>query len=211
MGIDRKGGRSPETNTDCSEECVMNPIGPQGRKDPHRRLDSSRPLTARGSATRTVVLARQSYSGAPGCRTGSLGCVGYDRRGHGRSDTPGLGYDHDTPADDLATLLETLDLHDVQLVGRSMGCDEIVRYLSRHVGNEWPDLDWRQAGLSAGSVPFPSPAMIMRAQVSLRCRIVSIPHYLLSSWYGVLAIEITGVQAMRSSTRSRSPVAVTRD
>jgi non-heme chloroperoxidase len=62
-----------------------------------------------------------------GCR-----CIAYDRRGHGRSDDPGVGYDYDTLADDLAALLDRLDLHDVTLVGHSMGPGEIVRYLSRH-------------------------------------------------------------------------------
>jgi pimeloyl-ACP methyl ester carboxylesterase len=58
--------------------------------------------------------------------------VAYDRRGHGRSSDPGRGYDFDTLADDLATLLEQLDLHDVTLVGHSMGGGEIARYLTRH-------------------------------------------------------------------------------
>ena len=59
-------------------------------------------------------------------------CITYDRRGHNRSDDPGHGYDFDTLADDLAVLIEQLDLHDVTLVGHSMGCAEIVRYLTRH-------------------------------------------------------------------------------
>lgn len=61
-----------------------------------------------------------------------LRCIGLDRRGHGRSDDPGRGYDFDTLADDLAALIETLNLHDVILVGHSMGCAEITRYLARH-------------------------------------------------------------------------------
>ncbi|WP_312520022.1 alpha/beta hydrolase [Massilia sp.] len=67
----------------------------------------------------------------------ALGEAGYralafDRRGHGRSSDPGAGYDFDTLADDLAAVIEALELHDVVLVGHSMGCNEIVRYLSRH-------------------------------------------------------------------------------
>ena len=58
--------------------------------------------------------------------------VAFDRRGHGRSGDPGGGYDFDTLADDLAAVLEQRDLHDAVLVGHSMGCNEIVRYLSRH-------------------------------------------------------------------------------
>jgi non-heme chloroperoxidase len=62
----------------------------------------------------------------------SLRCIAYDQRGHGRSSQPGHGYEYDTLADDLASLLERLDLREVTLVGHSMGCGEIVRYLSRH-------------------------------------------------------------------------------
>ncbi|MFI6041589.1 alpha/beta fold hydrolase [Nocardia sp. NPDC051321] len=58
--------------------------------------------------------------------------VAYDRRGHGRSDDPGRGYDFDTLADDLAALLDRLDLTDVTLVGHSMGGGEVIRYLTRH-------------------------------------------------------------------------------
>lgn len=63
-----------------------------------------------------------------------LRAVAYDRRGHGRSDDPGTGYDFDTLADDLAALLDRLDLTGVTLVGHSMGGGEIARYLSRHGG-----------------------------------------------------------------------------
>ena len=58
--------------------------------------------------------------------------VAYDRRGHGRSDDPGTGYDFDTLADDLAALLYRLDLTSVTLVAHSMGGGEIARYLTRH-------------------------------------------------------------------------------
>ena len=61
-----------------------------------------------------------------------LRCVAYDRRGHGRSDQPGEGYDFDTLADDLAELIEHLDLRGVTLVSHSMGSGEVARYLSRH-------------------------------------------------------------------------------
>jgi non-heme chloroperoxidase len=59
-------------------------------------------------------------------------CVAYDRRGHGRSSDPGRGYDYDRLADDLAAVINRLDLRDVTLVGYSMGNGEAVRYLSRH-------------------------------------------------------------------------------
>jgi non-heme chloroperoxidase len=59
-------------------------------------------------------------------------CVTYDRRGHGRSDRHGGGWDMDRLADDLAQLIEHLDLKEVTLVGHSMGCSEAVRYVTRH-------------------------------------------------------------------------------
>src|SRR5438045_3262490 len=79
-----------------------------------------------------------------------LRCIAYDNRGHGRSDDPGRGYDYDTLADDLAALIERLNLHDVTLVGHSMGGGEVVRYLTRH-GSA------RVAGivLLAATLPFP--------------------------------------------------------
>ena len=64
-----------------------------------------------------------------------LRCVAYDRRGHGRSSQPARGYDFDTLADDLSVLLESLDLREVTLVGHSMGCAEVVRYLTRYGGS----------------------------------------------------------------------------
>lgn len=59
-------------------------------------------------------------------------CIAYDQRGHGRSGDPGRGYDYDTLADDLALVIEKLELTNAALVGHSMGCGEIVRYVSRH-------------------------------------------------------------------------------
>jgi non-heme chloroperoxidase len=61
-----------------------------------------------------------------------LRCVAYDRRGHGRSSDPGRGYDYCALADDLAGVLEALDLRDVVLVAYSMAAGEAVRYLTRH-------------------------------------------------------------------------------
>jgi non-heme chloroperoxidase len=58
--------------------------------------------------------------------------IAFDRRGHGRSADPGRGYDFDTLADDIAAIIEALDLRGVTLVGHSMGCNEIVRYLSNY-------------------------------------------------------------------------------
>ncbi|MBY8882984.1 alpha/beta fold hydrolase [Actinacidiphila acidipaludis] len=59
-------------------------------------------------------------------------CIAIDRRGHGRSDRPSGGYDIDTTADDLAALLDHLDLRDVTLVGHSTGGAEVARLVARH-------------------------------------------------------------------------------
>ncbi len=58
--------------------------------------------------------------------------VAHDRRGHGRSSQPWNGNDMDTYADDLATVIETLDLKNVVLVGFSTGGGEVARYIGRH-------------------------------------------------------------------------------
>ena len=58
--------------------------------------------------------------------------IAHDRRGHGRSGQPWNGNDMDTYADDLAELIDALDLRDAVLVGHSTGGGEVVRYLGRH-------------------------------------------------------------------------------
>ncbi|MET8577184.1 alpha/beta hydrolase [Streptomyces sp. NPDC005012] len=58
--------------------------------------------------------------------------VTYDRRGFGRSGQPSAGYDYDTFAADLNTVMETLDLRDAVLVGFSMGTGEVARYVSAY-------------------------------------------------------------------------------
>lgn len=59
-------------------------------------------------------------------------CIAHDRRGHGRSSQPWNGNDMDTYADDLAALLDTLDLTDAILIGFSTGGGEVARYIGRH-------------------------------------------------------------------------------
>src|SRR5215216_6689386 len=58
--------------------------------------------------------------------------IAHDRRGHGRSSQPSEGNDMDTYADDLAAVIEALDLKDVTLVGHSTGGGEVTRYIGRH-------------------------------------------------------------------------------
>lgn len=71
----------------------------------------------------TVPLAEQGFR-----------CISYDRRGHGRSDDPGRGFDYDTLSDDLAAVLDGLGLENITLVGHSMAAGEMVRYMTRHSG-----------------------------------------------------------------------------
>jgi non-heme chloroperoxidase len=71
--------------------------------------------------------AQMVFLGNQGCRT-----IAHDRRGHGRSSQPWDGNDMDTYADDLAALIEKLDLNNVVLVGHSTGGGEITRYVGRH-------------------------------------------------------------------------------
>jgi len=58
--------------------------------------------------------------------------IAHDRRGHGRSSQPSSGNDMNGYADDLAAVIETLDLRDVTLVGHSTGGGEVARYIGRH-------------------------------------------------------------------------------
>ncbi|KUM35259.1 alpha/beta hydrolase [Arthrobacter sp. EpRS71] len=58
--------------------------------------------------------------------------ITYDRRGFGKSSQPTEGYDYDTFAADLKTVLDTLDLNDAVLVGFSMGTGEVARYISTY-------------------------------------------------------------------------------
>lgn len=91
-----------------------------------------------GDGPPVVFLASQGLSGSMWqhlmVRLAGRGfrCVALDRRGHGRSDDPGKGYDFDRFADDVGELLTLLDLRDVMLVGHSVGSAEAARYLTRH-------------------------------------------------------------------------------
>ena len=71
--------------------------------------------------------AQMLFLAAHGCR-----CIAHDRRGHGRSTQTWHGNEMDTYADDLAAVIDALDLHDVTLVGFSTGGGEVARYVGRH-------------------------------------------------------------------------------
>ena len=59
-------------------------------------------------------------------------CIAHDRRGHGRSSQPSEGNEMDTYADDLAAVIDHLDLNNVVLIGFSTGGGEVARYIGRH-------------------------------------------------------------------------------
>jgi len=79
------------------------------------------PLSADAFEDQMFFLASRGYR-----------CIAHDRRGHGRSSQPWQGNDMDTYADDLAELVEKLDLKDAVHVGHSTGGGEVARYIGRH-------------------------------------------------------------------------------
>jgi non-heme chloroperoxidase len=79
------------------------------------------PLNADAWQSQMIFLAENAFR-----------AIAHDRRGHGRSSQPSGGNEMDTYADDLAALLETLDLRDAVLVGHSTGGGEVARYVGRH-------------------------------------------------------------------------------
>ena len=79
------------------------------------------PLTADSWESQMIFLAGKGYR-----------CIAHDRRGHGRSDQTATGNDMDTYADDLAELLDKLDVKDAAIFGFSTGGGEVARYIGRH-------------------------------------------------------------------------------
>jgi non-heme chloroperoxidase len=79
------------------------------------------PLNADAFEDQMMFLADRGYR-----------CIAHDRRGHGRSSQPWDGNEMDTYADDLAALVQTLDLKDAIHVGHSTGGGEVARYIGRH-------------------------------------------------------------------------------
>ena len=79
------------------------------------------PLSADAFEDQMFFLASRGYR-----------CIAHDRRGHGRSSQPWQGNDLDTYADDLAALVQALDLRDAVHIGHSTGGGEVARYIGRH-------------------------------------------------------------------------------
>lgn len=107
---------------------------------------------------RTVVFVNSSYFGTEMWEFQMLAlagegfrCVGFDRRGHGRSDDVWGGFDLDTLAGDVGALVDHLDLGDITLVGHSIGTAEIVRYLTLHGSGRVA-----RVALVAGMAPGPA-------------------------------------------------------
>jgi len=119
-------------------------IGPYVVVDPTVRLfykDWCTPASRLNPKVRTVLFVHGWASNSDiwqyqmnYLRGRGMRAVAYDRRSHGRSSDPGADYDFDILAHDLAKIIEQLDLRDIALVGHSMGCAEIVRYLSKYGG-----------------------------------------------------------------------------
>jgi non-heme chloroperoxidase len=91
-----------------------------------------------GSGPPVVLIHGYPLSGrawdkqVPGLIASGHRVITYDRRGFGKSSQPTVGYDYDTFAADLKTLLDKLDLSDVTLVGHSMGTGEVTHYLGTY-------------------------------------------------------------------------------
>jgi pimeloyl-ACP methyl ester carboxylesterase len=96
------------------------------------------PLSADSWDDQAVALAQAGFRS-----------IAYDRRGFGRSEQPWGGYDYDTLADDLASVIGETGAEDAAIVGFSMGGGEVARYMSRHGGK-----DVAQAVLVSSVVPY---------------------------------------------------------
>ena len=95
----------------------------------HRDWGSGRPIVFVHSLSMSTAMwgYQEAFLSDHGFR-----CVSFDRRGHGRSGASAPGADLNTFADDLRDVIDGVDLHEVVLVGHSVGCGEIIRYLARH-------------------------------------------------------------------------------
>jgi non-heme chloroperoxidase len=155
-----------------------------------------------GGAGKPVVFVASAWLGSrmwelqmPELVAAGLRCIAYDRRGHGRSDWPWTGYDYDTLADDLAALLERLDLRDVTLVGHSMGGGEVIRYLTRH-GSDRVE----RIALVSATTPFPmktvdNPVAIdrMLMEADMAVRTADRPKWFADNADGFFGVGLPGV------------------
>ena len=108
------------------------------------------PLSSDALEDQMLFLAERGYR-----------CIAHDRRGHGRSSQPWEGNEMNTYADDLATLVEALDLKDAIHVGHSTGGGEVARYIGRH------GTDRVAKAVLIGAVP---PLMVKTPAIPAACR-----------------------------------------
>jgi len=133
---------------------VAAPVAPSQEPRPNSRsapMDSNRIRVGKENSTNIELYYEDHGSGSPVVlihgwplsgaswekQTAALLAAGhrvitYDRRGFGRSSQPALGYNYDTFASDLNTVLTSLSLTDVCLVGFSMGTGEVTRYIGKY-------------------------------------------------------------------------------
>ncbi len=112
------------------------------------------PLSGRGWDKQVPALLKA------GCRV-----ITYDRRGFGQSSQPATGYDYDTFAADLHTLMERLDLREAVLVGHSMGTGEVTRYLASYGSGEHHPLQLghNRPRVAKGVLVSPIPPYLLQA------------------------------------------------
>jgi non-heme chloroperoxidase len=157
--------------------------------------------TDAGSGRSVVLMASAWLSSAmwdfqvPALVDHGLRCITYDRRGHGRSDRPWAGYDYDTLADDLAALLQRLDVREATLVAHSMGAGEAVRYLTRHGAGRVSRM-----ALVSGTTPFPmktpdNPEAIDRAlmEADMAVRTADRPRWFADNADGFFGVGLPGI------------------
>jgi len=110
------------TNTVTTRDGVQLYYKDWGPKDgPVVTFSHGWPLNSDSWESQMLFLAERGYR-----------VIAHDRRGHGRSSQPWDGNDMDHYADDLAAVIEALDLHEVTLIGFSTGGGEVARYIGRH-------------------------------------------------------------------------------
>jgi non-heme chloroperoxidase len=112
------------------------------------------PLSGRAWDKQTPALLQAGYR-----------VITYDRRGFGQSSQPATGYDYDTFAADLHTLLEHLDLHDAVLAGHSMGTGEVTRYLASYQSGQHHalQLGHHRPRVAKGVLISPIPPYLLQA------------------------------------------------
>ena len=96
-------------------------------------------VTDTGGSGEPIVLihgwplsSKSWFKQIPALTAAGFRVITYDRRGFGQSDKPLTGYSYDTLADDLAGIIDSLQLNDVTLIGFSMGGGEVARYVAKH-------------------------------------------------------------------------------